>query len=236
MTGYSAMGAIAAELRQFSCCQAQLAISTGDGRASRSGSNCSAVAFRRIVSNGLSISRRNRLVSSSAATGRWLPLTQNQSSEWKLREQHLNAAGGGERAVRTRRRSVTVCVATGQLGPKPTYVPLEGITGEEHFHQILNEAVERNQPVVVDWLAAWCRKCIYLKPKLEKLAVEFYPDIKFYYVDVNVVPQSLVKFAEVTKMPTIQLWKNGKRQGEIIGGHQVWLVVDEVREMIKLTK
>lgn len=23
--------------------------------------------------------------------------------------------------------------------------------------------------VVVDWMAKWCRKCIYLKPKLEKL-------------------------------------------------------------------
>ena len=23
--------------------------------------------------------------------------------------------------------------------------------------------------VVVDWMAAWCRKCIYLKPKLEKM-------------------------------------------------------------------
>jgi thioredoxin-like negative regulator of GroEL len=24
-------------------------------------------------------------------------------------------------------------------------------------------------------MANWCRKCIYLKPKLEKLAVDYYP-------------------------------------------------------------
>jgi thiol-disulfide isomerase/thioredoxin len=47
-------------------------------------------------------------------------------------------------------------------------------------------------------MAAWCRKCIYLKPKLEKLAAEFHPHIQFYCVDVNAVPSALVKRAGVT--------------------------------------
>ena len=29
--------------------------------------------------------------------------------------------------------------------------------------------------VVVDWMAKWCRKCIYLKPKLEKMLREDFP-------------------------------------------------------------
>jgi len=82
-------------------------------------------------------------------------------------------------------------------------------------------------------MAKWCRKCIYLKPKLEKLAAEFYPKIKFYYVDVNEVSQALVQRGVISKMPTIQLWKNGEKQAEVIGGHQAWLVMDEVREMIQ---
>lgn len=34
-------------------------------------------------------------------------------------------------------------------------------------------------------MANWCRKCIYLKPKLEKLAAEYYPrlDIDFLLID-----------------------------------------------------
>lgn len=116
---------------------------------------------------------------------------------------------------------------------RPSSVKLEAISGEEELDQILDEAQQNSQPVIIDWMAKWCRKCIYLKPKLEKLAAEFYPNIKFYYVDVNDVSQALVQRGEVSKMPTIQLWKNGKKQAEVIGGHQAWLVIDEVREMIQ---
>jgi thiol-disulfide isomerase/thioredoxin len=47
-------------------------------------------------------------------------------------------------------------------------------------------------------MAKWCRKCIYLKPKLERLAAEYHPHIKFYSVDVNDVPAILLKRAEVS--------------------------------------
>ncbi|MCO5594800.1 hypothetical protein L7F22_048834 [Adiantum nelumboides] len=112
-------------------------------------------------------------------------------------------------------------------------VELEPIANEEQLDAALASAQERSKPIIVDWMAQWCRKCIYLKPKLEKLATEFQPDIKFYCVDVNAVSQALVKRADVTKMPTIQLWKNGEKCDEVIGGHKAWLVMDEVREMIQ---
>ncbi|KAL5994575.1 hypothetical protein ACLOJK_024628 [Asimina triloba] len=35
------------------------------------------------------------------------------------------------------------------------------------------------------------------------------------------------------KMPTIQLWKDGMKQAEVIGVHKAWLVVNDVREMIE---
>ncbi|KAL0340710.1 UNVERIFIED_CONTAM: Thioredoxin-like 3-2, chloroplastic [Sesamum radiatum] len=78
-----------------------------------------------------------------------------------------------------------------------------------------------------DWMASWCRKCIYLKPKLEKLAADYYPRIRFYSVDVNNVPHKLVVRAGVT------LWRDGKKQAEVIGGHKAYLVVNDVREMIE---
>uniref|UniRef100_A0A2C9U8K1 Thioredoxin domain-containing protein n=1 Tax=Manihot esculenta TaxID=3983 RepID=A0A2C9U8K1_MANES len=30
-------------------------------------------------------------------------------------------------------------------------------------------------------MASWCRKCIYLKPKLEKLAADYYPRYSPYF-------------------------------------------------------
>uniref|UniRef100_A0A0D6RAP8 Thioredoxin domain-containing protein n=1 Tax=Araucaria cunninghamii TaxID=56994 RepID=A0A0D6RAP8_ARACU len=116
---------------------------------------------------------------------------------------------------------------------RPSSVEMEPISAEDQLDHLLAESQQTSQPIVIDWMANWCRKCIYLKPKLEKLAAEFYPKIKFYYVDVNAVPQSLVKRGGVSKMPTIQLWRNGKAEAEVVGGHQAWLVVDEVREMIQ---
>ncbi|KQK01673.1 thioredoxin-like 3-1, chloroplastic [Brachypodium distachyon] len=96
-------------------------------------------------------------------------------------------------------------------------------------------SVDNNQPIIIDWMASWCRKCIYLKPKLEKIAGE-YPGVRFYFVDVNKVPQAVVKRGNISKMPTIQLWKDGEWKEEVIGGHKAWLVMDEVREMIQKYK
>ncbi|KAL0927130.1 hypothetical protein M5K25_001289 [Dendrobium thyrsiflorum] len=116
---------------------------------------------------------------------------------------------------------------------KPSSVEMEEIAGMEEMDEVLRRSKELSQPVIIDWIASWCRKCIYLKPKLEKLAAEFHPRIKFYFVDVNKVPQALIKRGNVSKMPTIQLWKDGEWKAEIIGGHKAWLVIEEVREMIQ---
>ncbi|XP_020112326.1 thioredoxin-like 3-2, chloroplastic, partial [Ananas comosus] len=122
----------------------------------------------------------------------------------------------------------------------PASIELVPIVSEAQFDRIVAEAHQLEESIVVVWMANWCRKCIYLKPKLEKLAADYYPRynyffwcrIRFYSVDVNTVPQRLVNCAGITKMPTIQLWNSSKKQAEVIGGHKAWLVIDEVREMI----
>ncbi|XP_004307366.1 PREDICTED: thioredoxin-like 3-2, chloroplastic [Fragaria vesca subsp. vesca] len=121
-----------------------------------------------------------------------------------------------------------------ELDDSPVSVDLVPICSEAQFDRVVAQAQQLRQPFVVVWIASWCRKCIYLKPKLEKLAAEYYPRLLFYSVDVNSVPYKLVACAEVTKMPTIQLWKDGKKQAEVIGGHgKAFLVINEVRAMIE---
>ncbi|KAH0457171.1 hypothetical protein IEQ34_015078 [Dendrobium chrysotoxum] len=109
----------------------------------------------------------------------------------------------------------------------PSSIELLPITSEEQFDRILAEAQQLEESLIILWMANWCRKCIYLKPKLEKLAVDYHPRIRFYCVDVNGVPQRLVNRAGVI------LWKDSKKEAEIIGGHKAWLVVNEVRQMIE---
>ncbi|KAF8691752.1 hypothetical protein HU200_040145 [Digitaria exilis] len=115
----------------------------------------------------------------------------------------------------------------------PAWVELEPITSEQELDRALAEAQQLDIPIVLLWMASWCRKCIYLKPKLEKLAAEYHPRIRFYCVDVNAVPQKLVNRAGVTKMPSIQLWSDSQKQDEVIGGHKSWLVIDDIRRMIE---
>eukprot|EP00898_Chlorokybus_atmophyticus_P008677 jgi/Chlat1/8810/Chrsp90S00681 len=110
--------------------------------------------------------------------------------------------------------------------------PLTFIDSEAAFDEALQKA--GSEPLIIDWMASWCRKCIYLKPKLEKLAASDFPNIAFYAVDVNAVPMSLCKDrAGIRKMPTIQVWKDGELKEEVIGGDQPWLVLDKVRDMVK---
>ncbi|KAF8397726.1 hypothetical protein HHK36_016648 [Tetracentron sinense] len=114
----------------------------------------------------------------------------------------------------------------------PVSIELEPIINEGQFDRIIAEAQQLEESLIILWMASWCRKCIYLKPKLEKLAADYYRRIRFYCVDVNMVPHRIVARAGVTKMPTIQLWKDSKKQAEVIGGHKAYLVINEVREMI----
>ncbi|KAJ6767802.1 THIOREDOXIN-LIKE 3-2 CHLOROPLASTIC [Salix koriyanagi] len=104
---------------------------------------------------------------------------------------------------------------------------------ESDFDRVIAEAQQLEKSIIIVWTASWCRKCIYLKPKLEKLAADYHGRLRFHCVDVNNVPHKLVTRAGVTKMPTIQLWKDSKKQAEVIGGHKAYLVINEVREMIE---
>ncbi|BAT96213.1 Thioredoxin-like 3-2 [Vigna angularis] len=116
---------------------------------------------------------------------------------------------------------------------KPVSLFFQPVSSETHFDLLLDQAQRLHQAVVVVWMANWCRKCIYLKPKLEKLAADYYPRLQFYSVDVNTVSHKLVARAGVTKMPTIQLWKDSKKQAEVIGGHKAHIVISEIQEMIE---
>jgi thioredoxin 1 len=86
------------------------------------------------------------------------------------------------------------------------------VSTEEEF----NEAIHAYDLVVVDFMARWCRKCIYLKPKLEKMLREDFPGLHILFVDVNAISSAVIKNAGVKKMPTIQLYKNGEKGPEHI--------------------
>ncbi|KAK9828071.1 hypothetical protein WJX81_008135 [Elliptochloris bilobata] len=99
----------------------------------------------------------------------------------------------------------------------------------------LQNALAVKDVVVVDWMASWCRKCIYLKPKLEKMFHEEFADVPLVFVDVNKVPGSVVYSNGIRKMPTIVVYRGGKKVAEHIAAEGGLHALEKVREMMKLT-
>ncbi|CAI9091144.1 OLC1v1026088C1 [Oldenlandia corymbosa var. corymbosa] len=84
------------------------------------------------------------------------------------------------------------------LDNAPVSIELGSIVSETQFDRVMAEAQQLEEPIIIVWMASWCRKCIYLKPKLEKLAAEYFPRIRFFHIDVNNVSHKLVVRAGVT--------------------------------------
>lgn len=72
---------------------------------------------------------------------------------------------------------------------------------EDQLQQIVNE----NEKVMVQYGASWCGNCRIMKPKFKKLASEN-EDILFYYVDAEKLPESR-KLAKVDNLPTFAAFK-----------------------------
>ena len=76
----------------------------------------------------------------------------------------------------------------------------------------LNNLVENNEKVVVQFSASWCGNCRIMKPKFKKLALEN-ENVTFVIVDAENAPESR-KLADVSNLPTFATFVNGKLVNE----------------------
>ncbi len=74
---------------------------------------------------------------------------------------------------------------------------------EDNLEQLING----NNKVVVQYSASWCGNCRIMKPKFKKLALEN-ETIDFILVDAEKFPNSR-KLATVDNLPTFAIFKNG---------------------------
>ena len=76
----------------------------------------------------------------------------------------------------------------------------------------LQDIVDTNAKVVVQYSASWCGNCRIMKPKFKKLAAEN-EAITFVLVDAEKSPESR-KLANVSNLPTFATFVGGKRINE----------------------
>jgi len=95
----------------------------------------------------------------------------------------------------------------------------------------IQELIDGNTHVIVQFGATWCMPCKLLKPKVEKISFET-PDIVFAYVDIEGGEQFSQKM-KVQAVPTVIGFHNGERIDTLVGATEssVKVLIEKLRSL-----
>jgi thioredoxin 1 len=78
------------------------------------------------------------------------------------------------------------------------------------------EVIQADQPVLVDFSAAWCGPCKKLEPLVHEIAGDYEGRLKVVKVDVDKAQGVAAKFA-VMAVPTLLLFNGGTVKDQLTG-------------------
>ena len=78
------------------------------------------------------------------------------------------------------------------------------------------EVLESSTPVLVDFWAEWCAPCKMVAPVIDDLAEEYEGKIKFTKVDVDLNPETAMKYG-IRSIPTLLVFKGGSPVDQVVG-------------------
>ncbi len=81
---------------------------------------------------------------------------------------------------------------------------------------------------LVDFHAVWCGPCRMLAPILEEVAEQFKDQVKIGKVDIDTEQKIAARF-QVTSVPTLILFKDGKEFSRLIGLRDVSAIGDFIK-------
>lgn len=91
----------------------------------------------------------------------------------------------------------------------------------EHIKNVSDDSFETDvlkadQPVLVDYWAAWCGPCKMIAPILEEVAAEFAGKVTVAKLNVDENQQTAAKFG-IRGIPTLMLFQNGEVKATKVG-------------------
>ncbi len=79
-----------------------------------------------------------------------------------------------------------------------------------------NEVLASDQPVLVDFWAAWCGPCRAVGPTIDELAEQYGGAVKVGKLNIDENPQAPSDFG-ISSIPAVLLFKNGKIVETLVG-------------------
>jgi thioredoxin 1 len=80
----------------------------------------------------------------------------------------------------------------------------------------INEVLNSDKPVLIDFWASWCGPCRMLSPIVEEIANEYADKIKVGKINIDEQPQLAARY-NVASIPTLILFKGGKPVNTSVG-------------------
>lgn len=91
------------------------------------------------------------------------------------------------------------------------------VNSEEEFNKILTKVQDDSLNAVLYFTAVWCGPCRFISPIVGEISKK-YPNVTTYKIDIDqeAIQDTLSRF-QITSVPTLYFFQNGKKTDELIG-------------------